>query len=235
MTALPPGSTGCCGHRMSVATACLPGGPALGQYNSTTAAEDIADYLAVSGIDSVNVYGASYGTRIAFSLLRDHPQRVRSMVLESVLPPDADLVLAAANRLWRGHHPDFRELRCRSGLPPEVSGFGGTIPRAAGPRLNRIPVEIEIYNPEDTSAGALCSIGRRSRRCDFRPALRIGVAPLHADAARRFQPRRCGSAAELVSGISPEEYRAGYHQRGRVLRLRLRRAGPVYRHPDGRV
>ena len=122
-------------------------GRQLGQYNSTTAAEDIADYLAVSGIDSVNVYGASYGTRIAFSLLRDHPQRVRSMVLESVLPPDADLVLqqqtgfgevisrisdnCAADPVCRQKYPDLEE-RFRERLD----------------ELNRIPVEIEIYDPK---------------------------------------------------------------------------------------
>ena len=130
----------------------LKEGRQLGQYNSAAAAEDVADYLAVAGLDNINVYGASYGTRIAFSLLRDHPQRVRSMVLESVLPPDADLVLqqqtgfgeviarisenCAADAVCNRKYPDL-EARFRERLD----------------QLNRIPVEVQIYDPKTRTKG----------------------------------------------------------------------------------
>ncbi len=40
------------------------------------------------GIDSWNVYGVSYGSKLALIVLRDHPQGIRSVVLDSVSPPN---------------------------------------------------------------------------------------------------------------------------------------------------
>lgn len=125
-------------------------GRRLAAYNSKSAAGDIVDLMTAAGIDSMNVYGASYGTRIAFSLLRDHPQRVRSLVLESVLPPNADLVIqqqvgfgqviahiaadCAADISCNAKYPDL-EVRFRNRLED----------------LNRSPLNVEIFNPASRS------------------------------------------------------------------------------------
>ena len=42
---------------------------------------------AALGIDEWNVYGVSYGTNLALQLLRDHPEGIRAMVLDGVVPP----------------------------------------------------------------------------------------------------------------------------------------------------
>jgi pimeloyl-ACP methyl ester carboxylesterase len=47
------------------------------------------------GYDQVNLWGGSYGTRLALTVIRDHPEGVRSVVLDSVYPPDVDLYLEA--------------------------------------------------------------------------------------------------------------------------------------------
>ena len=39
------------------------------------------------GIETWNLYGASYGTRLALTVLRDQPEGVRSVVLDSTYPP----------------------------------------------------------------------------------------------------------------------------------------------------
>src|SRR3712207_8801561 len=38
-----------------------------------------------------NLYGVSYGTDLALQILRDHPEGIRSVVLDSVVPPQLDL------------------------------------------------------------------------------------------------------------------------------------------------
>jgi pimeloyl-ACP methyl ester carboxylesterase len=62
----------------------------LAAYNSAASAADVADLRQALGIEEWNLYGISYGTRLALTILRDHPDGVRSVVLDSVYPPNAD-------------------------------------------------------------------------------------------------------------------------------------------------
>ena len=86
-------------------------GRQLAAYNSKSAAGDIVDLMTVAGIESMNIYGASYGTRIAFSLLRDHPQRVRSLVLEVVAAAQRGSGDPAAGRIRPSDRPYRGGLR----------------------------------------------------------------------------------------------------------------------------
>lgn len=61
-------------------------GATLSSYNSSESAADLADLRKVLGIAQWNVYGNSYGTYMAQTLMRDHPEGIRSVVLDSVLP-----------------------------------------------------------------------------------------------------------------------------------------------------
>jgi pimeloyl-ACP methyl ester carboxylesterase len=68
-------------HRELAAT-----GADLSAYNSTESAADFADLRKVLGIAVWNVFGTSYGSYLAQTLMRDHPEGIRSVVLDSVLP-----------------------------------------------------------------------------------------------------------------------------------------------------
>jgi pimeloyl-ACP methyl ester carboxylesterase len=46
----------------------------------------------VLGIREWNDYGVSYGSDLALQLLRDHPDGIRSVVADSVVPPQIDLI-----------------------------------------------------------------------------------------------------------------------------------------------
>jgi pimeloyl-ACP methyl ester carboxylesterase len=61
-------------------------GADLSVYNSTESAADFADLRKVFGYETWNVYGMSYGSYLAQTLMRDHPEGIRSVVLDSVLP-----------------------------------------------------------------------------------------------------------------------------------------------------
>jgi pimeloyl-ACP methyl ester carboxylesterase len=60
----------------------------LSQYNTTENEQDVVDLRKVLGIREWNVYGYSYGTDLALSLLRDHPAGIRNAVIDSVVPPN---------------------------------------------------------------------------------------------------------------------------------------------------
>src|SRR5262249_46471191 len=50
---------------------------------------DFADLRKALKIGPWNVYGLSYGTELALSLVRDHPEGIRSLFIDAVLPPGA--------------------------------------------------------------------------------------------------------------------------------------------------
>ena len=60
----------------------------LSAYNTTENAADFADLRRVLGIQEWNVYGYSYGSNLALSLMRDHPDGIRTVTIDSVVPPD---------------------------------------------------------------------------------------------------------------------------------------------------
>ncbi|MEU9046217.1 MULTISPECIES: alpha/beta fold hydrolase [unclassified Kitasatospora] len=59
----------------------------LSAYNTTENAADFADLRRALGIDRWNVYGYSYGTELALTYLRLHPEGIRSVAIDSVVPP----------------------------------------------------------------------------------------------------------------------------------------------------
>jgi pimeloyl-ACP methyl ester carboxylesterase len=90
-------------------------------YNTRESAADIADLRAVLDIPSWNIYGVSYGTYLALEVLRTHPQGIRSLVLDSVVPPQQSALVG----FWRwsalGYehllHACDRQAACQAAYP----------------------------------------------------------------------------------------------------------------------
>ncbi|HEX2914495.1 MAG TPA: alpha/beta fold hydrolase [Chloroflexia bacterium] len=59
----------------------------LAAYNTTENAADVNDLRLALGYRQVNLLGGSYGTRLALSVMRNHPAGLRSVILDSVVPP----------------------------------------------------------------------------------------------------------------------------------------------------
>ena len=58
----------------------------LDTYNSASTAADVVDIASSMDYDSFNLYGSSYGTLLALTIMRDYPTDIRSVVLDGVLP-----------------------------------------------------------------------------------------------------------------------------------------------------
>lgn len=64
-------------------------GIALDQYHTAAHVADLEDLRTVLDIEHWSIFALSYGTRIALSVARDHPDSLASMVLDSPLPHSA--------------------------------------------------------------------------------------------------------------------------------------------------
>ena len=56
-------------------------------YTTSAYVDDLEDVRRALDIAQVNLVGVSYGTRVGLEYLRRHPKAVRSVVLDSVVPP----------------------------------------------------------------------------------------------------------------------------------------------------
>ena len=130
-----------------VVRSCLEGLDAdPAQYVTPMAVADLEEVRKALGYDKLNLWGGSYGTRVALEYTRRHGEHVRTMVLDGVAPPSMKLPLsfvtdgeAALTRLLeacdaqvlcRRTYPDLREMIFRLRV-----------------ELARRPARVAIQNP----------------------------------------------------------------------------------------
>ena len=88
-------------HLRSVAT-----GGDLSAYNTNESAADFAALRTVLGIKRWNVFGVSYETNLALTLMREYPEGIRSVVIDSVEPPS----VVNVGRFWGNASEGFDNL-----------------------------------------------------------------------------------------------------------------------------
>jgi pimeloyl-ACP methyl ester carboxylesterase len=124
----------------------------LAQYTTANIADDLEDVRRAFGWPALNLYGTSYGSRLAFVFLRRHPNSVRSVVLKAVAPPTLIAPMNYAADAERAIGLLVRDCAadagCAKAFPNPRADFDTVLARAATGRL-RLAAE---QNPE---AGAL--------------------------------------------------------------------------------
>jgi pimeloyl-ACP methyl ester carboxylesterase len=63
-----------------------------GNITTATIAADVADLRLALGHPAWNLWGISFGSRVALTVMRDHPEGIRSVIVEGVAPPEANLI-----------------------------------------------------------------------------------------------------------------------------------------------
>jgi len=63
----------------------------LAAYNSAESAADLNDLRLALGYEEWNLFGISYGTRLALTAMRDFPEGIRSVILDSSYPLQINL------------------------------------------------------------------------------------------------------------------------------------------------
>jgi pimeloyl-ACP methyl ester carboxylesterase len=115
-------------------------------YTTPIAMDDLDDVRAYLGYGRLNLYGGSYGTRAALVYMRQHGDRVRAAILDSVAPTDMRLPMFAARDAQRALDKLLADCdadaRCH-GTFPDLSGRI----RALMQRLEKRPVHARIVHP----------------------------------------------------------------------------------------
>jgi pimeloyl-ACP methyl ester carboxylesterase len=115
-------------------------------YTTPIAMDDLNQVRESLGYGRINLYGASYGTRAAIIYLRRHPETVRSVVLDSVAPPDMTFPLYFARDSQRA----FEQLTAACAADP---GCAQAFPNLAErfeqllTRLDRKPERVTVTHP----------------------------------------------------------------------------------------
>lgn len=120
--------------------------PALEAYDSVAAADDLEAARLALGYDEWNLYGVSYGTRLALEAVRRHPDGLRSVVLDSTYPPEVDGYASLVPNAERA----FDELGAACDSDPGCAdAYPDLIPRIAAlyDRLEAEPVDHSVDHP----------------------------------------------------------------------------------------
>lgn len=115
----------------------------IAAYNSVENAADVDDLRVALGYEQINLYGVSYGTLLAQHVMRDHPDGIRSVILDAVAPAAINFV----TEVPRSQERAFRELfaacaadtTCQRDYPNLEQTFNQQIER-----LNKTPVQIPV-------------------------------------------------------------------------------------------
>lgn len=116
----------------------------LSSYSTQYGASDIDDLMhTISSDNKWNIYGVSYGSRLAIEVMQKNPELIRSVVLDSVYPPNNSLLLKwpyllnnSLDNLFQGC---IRDSECNELYPGLKNKF-----RNALSRLKKEPLILEV-------------------------------------------------------------------------------------------
>jgi pimeloyl-ACP methyl ester carboxylesterase len=73
----------------------------LARFTTRHNARDAIDLMRAMGFEQWDLYGVSYGSRVALEMMRQAPEHLRAVVLDSVYPPEVNAELSDAWLLHR--------------------------------------------------------------------------------------------------------------------------------------
>ncbi len=164
----------------------------LAQYTTDDYIADLEDVRRALAYPSINLWGGSYGTRVAQEYVRRHREVIRSMVLDGVAPPRMivsldvwptrthaiDNVIAACGRsaACSAAHPQVANslAAIAQSLGPAGRDITLTLPRSGEPRTLHMTFDAllgalqpAVYQPE--MAAMLPELLARAERGDYAP------------------------------------------------------------------
>ena len=129
----------------------------LAQYTTAAWIADLEAVREALGVPRWNLWGGSYGSRVALEYVRRHPQRVRTAILDGVAPPSLKISLG---RVAHARARDRRPLRrvprverlCRARTPTSPLRSSGS-----GDSLGPAGRDVTVTNPRTGSDRTRCA------------------------------------------------------------------------------
>lgn len=177
----------------------IASGVDLGAYHSAIAARDLADLRVALGYDQWNLYGASYGTRLALVTMRDAPQGIRSVILVAVIPPNA-----AEQRLTNydraiSHlfHACAADRECAAGYPDLERRFYAMLED-----LERDPLDIAVPRSAVLPTGQVIFGGDAAAAAIWEALYRAYTIPLIPLLIQVFEARNRDALRALLDALA---------------------------------
>lgn len=124
-------------------------GTDLAAFTTANNAADIDAIRLAMGDEQVDLYGISYGSKLALSAIRDYPDSIRASIIASPLPLESNPFLdqtigfdAALKQVWDACAAD---AQCAADNPDPAGAFV-----AAVDRLQQSPMRIPVVLPDST-------------------------------------------------------------------------------------
>ncbi len=114
----------------------------LADFNSFNNAHDTDAIRRALGYEQWNLFGVSYGTKLGLESLRQHPDGIRAVVLDSVYPPEVDSVAENPHTFIAS----YERVAGACGAEPACAAQGNLMDRLAAlaKELQTDPVKVEI-------------------------------------------------------------------------------------------
>lgn len=123
----------------------------ISAFNSLQNAADVEAIRRALGYDEYNFYGVSYGTLLGLHLMRQNPEGLRSVILDSVAPTDINFVSEVSRSENRVYDELFAactaDPTCREAYPNLEERFFAVVDQ-----LDESPVTLTIRNTESGQA-----------------------------------------------------------------------------------
>lgn len=115
-------------------------------YTTDIAVQDLERVRLALGYSQFNIYGLSYGTRTALQYLRRYPERVRTMMVDGIVPPQEILGLDIARDAQRALEITFQRCAadpdCQAAFPELETDFQTVLSV-----LSENPVTVSLPHP----------------------------------------------------------------------------------------
>lgn len=134
---------------------CMTGYDAdLTKYITPLAMDDLDEVRAFLGYEQINVVGGSYGTRAGLVYLRQHGDRVRTIVLDGVAPTDMRLPMFFARDAQRALDKLLANCEADTACRAAYPNLGRRV-RALFERLEAAPPRVSLTHPRTGESGEL--------------------------------------------------------------------------------
>jgi len=176
-------------RRRAIFTACRQQAAAQGidlnDFGTSVTVEDFNSVRQALGVAQWNVFGVSYGTTVAMTLMARHPETVRAAVLDSVNPPDPLLPRYSSN-VAEARRAFFsscsRDEACAAEFPDLATTYQDALKR-----LDQAPLPVllpaELHHPGNhgplTASSFELVVGRLLYFPKFYPGLPRLITAVH--------------------------------------------------------
>lgn len=115
-------------------------------YHTASIAADLEDLRQVLGYTQWNLFGTSYSTRLMFTLMREYPSHIRSVVLDSPVP----LTIKQYEVQWQALDRALQQTFARCGADPRCAAAYPRLEQQLSgliERFNRAPLVVTVTHP----------------------------------------------------------------------------------------